>query len=255
MPSSAVTLAQISDCHLFADKSALHCGVNVYDNLKRVLVELSHNRSLDYLVFTGDLSQDHSEASYRHFADLVELANLKVPVYFLPGNHDDEALLNKYLTPPCFHPGKVIEHRDWQVCLLSSKGSTPAGYISEESLLQLKEAVDRDKAQLIFMHHHPVAVGYFIDRHGLTNAGEFWQLTGQLLSIKAVACGHVHRGLTLLPENSDAPLAVYTCPATSIQFDPACDTVSALAQGPGYRLFTLNEGGTITTQVNYLEPC
>ncbi|WDE13018.1 metallophosphoesterase [Thalassomonas haliotis] len=253
MPASAITLAQISDCHLFADKNALHCGVNVYDNLKRVLTELSDNNTLDYLVFTGDLSQDHSEGSYRHFADLVRQANLKVPVYFLPGNHDDETLLNKYLTVPCFHPGKVIEHLRWQVCLLSSKGDTPAGYLSGQSLQQLKQAVNPGKSQLIFMHHHPVAVGYFIDRHGLTNADEFWQLTEKLPSVKAVACGHVHRGLTLLPENSGYPLVVHTCPATSIQFDPDSETVSALAQGPGYRLFTLNEDATVNSRVSYLE--
>ncbi|WP_281556307.1 metallophosphoesterase [Thalassomonas sp. RHCl1] len=253
MSSSVITLAQISDCHLFADKSALHCGVNVYENLQRVLSELSNNHPLDYLVFTGDLSQDHSELSYRHFAELVRQANLKIPVYFLPGNHDDEELLNRFLIPPYFHPAKVIEHSNWQVCLLSSKGDTPAGYLSEQSLQQFKQAVNPDKSQLIFMHHHPVAVGYFIDRHGLTNAEEFWQLTENFPSMKAVACGHVHRGLTLSPENSGYPLVVHTCPATSIQFDPDCETVSALAQGPGYRLFTLNEDTSINTQVNYLE--
>ncbi|WP_236701186.1 metallophosphoesterase [Thalassomonas viridans] len=253
MSSSAITLAQISDCHLFADKSALHCGVNVYNNLKRILTELSRNQALDYLVFTGDLSQDHSELSYQHFAELVQQANLKVPVYFLPGNHDDQALLDKYLTAPHFNRDKVIEHPNWQVCLVNSKGDTPAGFISEQSLGQLAHSVNREKSQLVFMHHHPVAVGYFIDRHGLTNASDFWQLLEQLPSVKAVACGHVHRGLTLLPESSGYPVVVHTCPATSIQFDPDCETVSALAQGPGYRLFTLGEKAALETQVNYLE--
>ena len=67
MSSSAITLAQISDCHLFADKSALHCGINVYDNLKRVLAELSGNPSLDYLVFTGDLSQESQRSFLPEF--------------------------------------------------------------------------------------------------------------------------------------------------------------------------------------------
>lgn len=252
MLSSSIVIAQISDSHLFADKHALHCGANVYQNLQRVLADISENNTISYLVFTGDLSQDHSEQSYKRFVDLVQAAKLSIPVYFLPGNHDEPSQLARHLITPCFNQASAIEHSHWQVFLLNSKSDTPAGYVTDKTLTRLNSAIDNSKSQLIFMHHHPIDVGYFIDRHGLINQQEFWQSITQHSSVKAIACGHIHRGLALLPAQTQRPVPLYTCPATSIQFDPKADTVSALALGPGYRLLTLKPNGDINTELKYL---
>ena len=45
------------------------------------------------------------------------------------------------------------------------------------------------------------------------------------------------------------PVTLYTCPATSIQFDPNVDGVAALAKGPGYRIFQLDADGELNTNV------
>eukprot|EP00487_Bulimina_marginata_P011715 TRINITY_DN7494_c0_g1_i1.p1 TRINITY_DN7494_c0_g1~~TRINITY_DN7494_c0_g1_i1.p1 ORF type:complete len:123 (-),score=17.12 TRINITY_DN7494_c0_g1_i1:69-437(-) len=89
----AFVLAQIIDSHLFADRQGLHHGHNVYDNLIKVLNDIASNPAIDCMVFTGDLTQDHSEQSYQNFANAVQQSQIKIPIYYVAGNHDEPVLL------------------------------------------------------------------------------------------------------------------------------------------------------------------
>ncbi len=240
-------IAQFSDCHLFADKQAKHLGANVWQNFNRVLANIAERNNIDCIVFTGDLTQDHSALSYQHFVNAVEQAKLTMPVYFLAGNHDDRSLLTKYLIAPAFQTNKMINHDFWQIQLLDSKSDTPSGLVSQENLQALTHHIDKNKFQLLMMHHHPVDIGYYIDKHGLLEQGIFWKTIAQLnklnMNIKAIACGHVHRAAHLTKLNID----VYTCPATSVQFGETKEKVGSTL--PGYRLFHLNSDGTIVSNI------
>ncbi len=57
----AFVIAQFSDCHLFADKQTKLLGANVWQNLMLVLADIAQRNDIDCVVFTGDLTQDHSE--------------------------------------------------------------------------------------------------------------------------------------------------------------------------------------------------
>ena len=255
--NNELIIAQISDSHLFAERNGLHHGANVFQNLFAILQDIQQNPAITYVVFTGDLTQDHSDASYQLFAQAVQESKLSIPLYFLSGNHDEPQLLTQFLVNTPFCSNKVIESAYWQIILINSKSETPAGFVDSSTWQMLSEVIDgnkteKSKSQLIFMHHHAIDVGYFIDKHGLINKDEFWQHLEQFPSVKAIACGHVHRGITLLPEQTKRSIPLYTCPATSIQFDPSALTVCALKQGPGYRLFNLTEQGGLTTELRYL---
>ena len=97
------------------------------------------------------------------------------------------------------------------------------------------------------MHHHPVDIGYYIDKHGLLNQDDFWQRIVQInasgRTIKAIACGHVHRASQLLKHHVD----IYTCPATSIQFGQTKEKIGSTV--PSYRLFYLDSDGTINSEI------
>ena len=177
----------------------------------------------------------------------------------MAGNHDDVELLKKYFFEPPFLSDTTINHSHWQIQLIASKSDTPSGFVSEQALKNLQQAIDINKRQLVMMHHHPIDVGYFIDNHGLENKLDFWQAIEKHDNINAIACGHVHRAMTLekastqqLAEGKKS-VTVYTCPATSIQFDPDVDGVAALAKGPGYRLFHLYSNGQLHSDIFYLE--
>lgn len=242
-----LVIAQFSDCHLFADQQAEHLGANVWQNLTRVLADIAQRNNIDYAIFTGDLTQDHTEASYQHFANAVKQAKIAIPVYFIAGNHDDRNLLTKHLIAPEFDTNKTISHDFWQIQLLDSKSDTPSGLVSQSSLQSLSQHIDKRKFQLLMMHHQPVDVGYYIDKHGLLEQDTFWRAITQLnkssMNIKAIACGHVHRAVHLAKLNID----IYTCPATSVQFGDTKEKVDSIL--PSYRLFYLESDGTLSSDI------
>lgn len=257
--SKVFTIAQFSDCHLFATKHGLHYGVNVYQNLLLILESIKNNDVVDIAIFTGDLSQDHSEDSYQLFVEAIIKSAINIPVYHLAGNHDDFALLDKYLVNEPLKSEKLIDSPFWQIALLNSKGETPAGYVDDNSLAQIVTANNTGKHVLLCMHHHPIDVGFGIDKHGLTNKEKFWNTVSCNKKVKAVCCGHVHNGINMkhtFSELSDArpqqrEVLLFTCPATSVEFDKASESVNVTEQGAGYQLISLFPEGEIVSKLIY----
>ncbi|WP_448548383.1 metallophosphoesterase [Thalassotalea fusca] len=243
-------IAQLSDCHLFADVSATHFGAPVYENLVAVLQAIHADDDIDVIIFTGDLTQDHTKASYLNFVDAVKTSKIDKPFYYLAGNHDDWQLLTDCLPCEIFTASKLIESGTWQVLLCDSKSDTPAGFVNHTEYTQWRQAIKPTKFQLVFMHHHPIDVNYFIDRHGLNDKATFWQQVKGFPTIQAIACGHIHNALEIVDDSGEVTL--YTCPATSMQFNKSHDDVSAASTIPGYRTFDLMENGQIHSQVFYV---
>jgi len=251
--TTELSIAQISDCHLFSDFQGEHYGANVFQNLSEVLLHIQSHQLIDAIVFTGDLTQDHTERSYQNFVHSIKQHSINRPVYFVPGNHDDVVYLNKYLVGNPFDQNKVIESKHWQILLLNSKSDTPSGKFKIKEFEAITSTLTNDKFQFCFMHHHPIDVGYFIDRHGLINKSEFWAALGQHGNMKGVACGHVHQGIDIDPESNHRAIPLHTCPATSMQFAPLPETAEALSDvGAGYRMFKFKEDGSYTTDIFYL---
>lgn len=247
--SEEFILIQISDSHLFADKSGLHHNTNVYQNLTKVLNEIKQLAHVDAIVFTGDLTQDHSDRSYLLFAQAFSDSGITTPVYYLAGNHDEPELLKRYLVSSPFCQAKVIETTHWQVILVESKSETPAGKICHQQLEYVANAINVSKSQLLLTHHHPIDVGFFIDRHGLINKQQFQDFIDKFPSIAAIGCGHVHQALTLPMLLKQRTVSLFTCPATSIQFDMTSENACANGQPPGYRIFILAENRIVTDVV------
>ncbi|SET87110.1 metallophosphoesterase [Thalassotalea agarivorans] len=243
-----LSILQISDSHLFAEKDGLHFGASVYNNLVEVL-EYSKQFSLDAIVFTGDLTQDHSEASYQRFVDAFQGADIRIPVYVLPGNHDDSHYLQTVLNDNPFVQANSLKTAYWQCAFTDSTSDTPAGYFDVAQLAEF----DAERHIALFMHHHPVPVGYFIDRHGLKNSASFWPALTEHNNVKLVACGHVHKGLKFSKEDTGLCCNVYTCPATSIEFDKHPADLVAASIRPGLRIWQFYQDGSYTTQCHYLE--
>ncbi|MFB0979481.1 MAG: metallophosphoesterase [Alteromonadaceae bacterium] len=249
--SPVFKIAQITDCHLFSQTDGLHYGANVYQNLVAVLREIKSQTDIQVIVFTGDITQDHSEASYQLFVEAVLNSEINIPFYYLAGNHDEHELLDKYLSVPPFKSDKLINDPNWQVVLLNSKSDTPKGLVTQSDLLALESIVDERKHQLLMMHHHPLDVGYFMDKHGLVNQTQFWQTINKFPSIKGITCGHVHQSLTLY-SNHTPSIPLFTCPATSIQFDTSKTSGASNGQSAGYRIFSLFPGGKVNSDSYFL---
>jgi len=249
--TSVFKIAQISDCHLFSQSDGLHYGANVYQNLISVLQKIKEEPDVEAIIFTGDITQDHSEASYQLFVETVLKSDITLPFYYLAGNHDEHELLDKYLSVPPFSSNKLINEQCWQIVLLNSKSDTPKGLVSQDDLFALEAVINKDKHQFLLMHHHPIDVGYFMDKHGLENQTQFWQTINKHSSIKGIACGHVHQSLTIYSDHTPS-IPLFTCPATSIQFDTSKSSGASNGQGAGYRIFSLFADGQIHSNSCFL---
>ncbi len=250
--SKEFIVVQISDSHLFADTSGLHHDTNVYQNLIKVLQNIKQLPHVDIIVFTGDLTQDHTDASYQLFVQAFNACEIITPVYYLAGNHDEPKLLNHYLASTPFCSEKVIETKHWQILLIESKSDTPAGEVTQQQFSQVANAINAKKSQLLLMHHHPVDVGFFIDQHGLNNQQQFRDFIDAFPSIAAVGCGHIHQALSLPMALTKRMVNLYSCPATSIQFDVTSATVAKNSQGPGFRQFILKADKQLFTDVTFI---
>ena len=244
-----LVVAQFSDSHLFADINGKHHGALVAENLSAVCCDIAQDKQINLAIFTGDLTQDHSEASYQLFVDIVSKHLSHVPVLFLAGNHDDVELLNRYLLDKPFVQGRLFENEHWQFHLINSKSNTPAGLISPIQLAEMTAETNGQKHQFYFMHHHPKDVDYFIDRHGLTDHYHFWQWLANQPNVKGIACGHVHRGMEFSYQAHNLLVPVFTCPATSIQFAKHPSELVAEATQPAYRKLAFHKNGQVSSQV------
>src|SRR5690606_28362210 len=104
--------------------------------------------------------QDESRAGYERFRDSLEPFGL--PVYCIPGNHDDPKLMDELLTRPPFRFGGEARFDGWSLVLLNTfLTGEDAGGLGEQRLRGLDAALKAHRGQhvLIAMHHHPMPMG------------------------------------------------------------------------------------------------
>ena len=110
---------QITDTHLFADRQRDLLGIKTVQSFEAVVAHASKYKKCDAVLSTGDLSQDHSAQSYLDFCYHIKTLNL--PCYWLPGNHDIQAIMLPSLLGEGLARAQVIESEHWQIILLDSQ--------------------------------------------------------------------------------------------------------------------------------------
>lgn len=232
-------LLQITDCHLLADRDANYREVKPYRHLERLLAQVH----VMPLVLTGDLSEDHSVASYQRLREL--LADWPAPVYVLPGNHDDLALMQQVLVGPPFVFAGDIDAGSWRFLLLDTRSDTPAGAFdaASQQLLQcqLAQAEQQGQQVWLFCHHHPKPIGGIIDQFMQLDAAAFCALLDAAPHVKGLSHGHCHHAYV----QQQAHWQLVGCPASSIQYLPRDEWLSVDA-GPKACRYEFHEDGAVT---------
>ncbi|MBT2772842.1 phosphodiesterase [Halomonas sp. ISL-60] len=236
-------VVQITDAHLYADTQARSRAGIPWRQFQQVLSAVVAARP-DIVLFTGDVSQDGSAASYALAVQAME--QLPCPWYWLPGNHDQLELMAA--------ERPMVDQVDmgaWRILLLNTQvEGKPYGELGSERLAKLAEQLEQDgRPTLIAMHHPPVDVGaVWMDAIGLQDRDAFWQLLSQCPQVKIVLFGHVHQAYAEhhslgegLGEGAGEPtIDVYGCPAMADQFLPAAEQFAVdEASRPGYRIVDL----------------
>ncbi|MFM2480384.1 3',5'-cyclic-AMP phosphodiesterase [Celerinatantimonas sp. YJH-8] len=251
-PQGDLRLLQITDTHLFASRGTGLLGINTLDSFKAVLDQIQQDQAeFDWIMATGDLSQDHSERSYQRFAEGI--ACLQRPVLWLPGNHDFNPVMWQTLEQSGISSAKQLVSDHWQLILLDTQvPEKPHGYLAASQLDFLTQALHEypNKHALILMHHQCCPIGcQWLDQHNLKNSDHFYQAIQAHSQVKAILFGHIHQNF----EYQQGGIAFIASPSTCIQFLPLSKDFALDQQQPGYRCLTLHRNGSISTRVKRIE--
>ncbi|HEV7433235.1 MAG TPA: phosphodiesterase [Steroidobacteraceae bacterium] len=245
--SSEPRLLQLSDSHLFGPAEGALRGVVTRRSLETVLRHArAHHWNAEAILLTGDLVND-DPGGYAAVRDL--LGPLGKPVWCLPGNHDDVAIMRAELDQPPFAVGGHHDLGAWRIVMLDScVPGKPYGELSGVELGRLEAALASagDRQVLIGLHHHPVPMGSrWIDSVALKNPEDFFALTDRYAQVRAVLWGHVHQS----HDSRRKGVRLLGTPSTCAQFLPHSDYFAIDSAPPAYRRLTLRADGTIDTEV------
>lgn len=255
MSSAPFLLAQISDLHLKAGGALCYGVVDTAAHLRRCVAHLlSLPQRPDALVATGDLADGGSAAEYALLREL--LAPLGMPVYVIPGNHDERGALRTafadqgYMQQSDHFVQYAIEAHALRIVALDTTiPGAEGGELDEARLdwLHLCLAQAPQRPTVVLMHHPPFPT--FIDcmdRIGLADPGALGLIVSRNPQIERILCGHVHRATQVRWNGTLAS----TCPSTAHQI--ALNVAPAAPGGfvlepPAYQLHAWRPGAGLVS--------
>jgi 3',5'-cyclic AMP phosphodiesterase CpdA len=230
-------IAQITDTHISTpgSRNDLH-----YRTAVHLEAAVAHLNALDprpdAVLATGDLVERGELAEYERLRAL--LAPLAMPIYLIPGNHDDRDNLVRVFDDHHYLPrtGPVQYVIDaWPVRLVAVDTLVPGesgGRVTREQLAWLDAtlAAAPSRPTIVVMHHPPFKTGIVkMDEMGLEGSDALADVIRRHPQVERIACGHLHRSIT----RRFAGTIACTSPATAHQV--------ALDLGPEARLAMVME--------------
>jgi Icc protein len=246
-----VQLLQVTDPHLFGDPATELYGVNTAESLRLTLAAaLADGPAPDAVLVTGDIGDDMSAAAYVHFRRA--LGDCGAPVFCLPGNHDDPALMTRLLNGDGFQYCGRARLGAWAILLLDTHvPGRPHGRLASAELERLDADLHefRGLPVLVCLHHPPVPVGSaWLDGVGLLNGSAFFDVIDRHANVRCVLAGHVHQEF----DQQRGAVRMLASPSTCAQFMPREERCVMDRRPPGYRRLALHADGSLTTHVSWL---
>lgn len=243
---------QFSDTHLFADEQAKLYDLNTAETLSAVLDHARHaDNQASLAVVTGDLVQDESEQGYQCFER--QLSSLKIPVYCIPGNHDDPEILTRTLQGGEVQVLKSVIYQQWQLLFLDTTVlGKVGGRLDRQQADQLRQCLMRypNMPTIVFMHHPPLPTGmqWLDDGQILEQPEELFLVLDQFPQMRGVCWGHAHQA----HESSRHLVKLLGCPSTMVQFKPDCQQFTLDTLAPAYRWLDCHADGRLDSGVIYV---
>lgn len=252
-------LGQITDAHVRSD--GLLAGKV---NTARMLAQgISHLASLvpppDVVLMTGDLVDKGTESEYQVVREL--LTPLDIPLYMIPGNHDDRDALRAVFSDHAylFQGGPFINYvvEDFPLRLVALDTFAPgrgSGALCEARLawLDARLGEDRSRPTVIIMHHPPFATGIgHMDAVGLSGKEALAQVITRYSNVERILCGHVHRPIHVRFAGTIASTAPSN--AHQIPLDLRVDAPSVFVmEPPACMVHTWIEGTGLVSHISYI---
>lgn len=252
-------LAQISDMHVCAPGRLLGRAIDTAGFLARAVAHLNAlDPRPDLVLATGDLVDEGQAEQYAHLRSL--LAPLAMPVYLVPGNHDDREALVAAFPDHAYLPRQgflqyAVEGLPVRLLVLDTLiPGEPGGRICDERrawlAARLAEAPDRPTA--LVMHHPPFATGLaYMDEMGLDGADALAEVVRRHPQVERVLCGHLHRPI----QTRWAGTVASTAPSTAHQVTLDLREDGPLAfsmEPPACQLHLWRAGAGLVSHLSYI---
>lgn len=196
-------LIQITDTHILPPGEVLYDEVDTELHLAKTVERINRMRPVpDVVMITGDLVEKGDKAGYQHFLELIK--PLKMPVYVLPGNHDNPQTMTEVFAGTSHFPVNdntfqyAVEDLPFRILALNSRSNgSELPELDEQRLSWLTRELDQsDKPTLIALHHPPMTTGIeLIDMGGSDWFKGFKSALAEHNHVKLVICGHCHTDL------------------------------------------------------------
>jgi 3',5'-cyclic AMP phosphodiesterase CpdA len=210
-------IAQLSDTHIKDGQD---------EPSQRLQAAVAHLLRLparpDVVLITGDCTDTGSASEYATFREL--LRPLPMPVYLIPGNHDNRERLTAAVGPQgeAALPGFVqyaVEAGPLRLLALDTLLPGQDGGLLDEPRLQWLDARlgESSKPALIFLHHPPFQTGLrAYDQMNLAGAEALATVVARYPQVERLVAGHVHTAML----RRFAGTLAQTCPSTLHQLQP-----------------------------------
>ncbi len=250
--ASAIKIIQLTDTHLFKQEKGKLLGLETEKSLNAVVEHIANSDPVDAILATGDLAQDGSHEAYNKLSSI--LCELKTPVFWLAGNHDNLAVMSKSLINKNVYSQKRVLLGNWQIILLNTNVPGKVyGKLSAPELDFLHSALTDKPSHytMVALHHQPVRYdSKWLDGIGLRNSAEFFAVLARHNNVRSVVWGHVHQEFL----RKMGVVQLFSTPSTCVQFEPKSIEFEAGKQDPGYRRFKLFPDGEIESEVIRTRP-
>jgi 3',5'-cyclic AMP phosphodiesterase CpdA len=246
-------LLQLSDLHIREPGRLAYGRLDTAPYLSQAVATILRLPQQPHaVVITGDLCDFGRAAEYDHLRTL--LAPLSMPVYLLPGNHDDREQLrasfpeHAYLGRSGFVQFSLAVGGLQLVALDTVVPGADEGRLCPERLQWLSDTLDaqRDRPVVIAMHHPPFStlIGHMDAIGLLQGAPELEALVARHPNVERVICGHLHRSIQV---RFGGTLALTVpSPAHQVCLDLAANAPSAWTlEPPGFGLHALSDSGQL----------
>jgi Icc protein len=252
-------LAQLTDLHIREPGRLAYGRLDTAPYLRAAVQTLNALPQRPHaVVLTGDLTDFGRAAEYEHLAGM--LAPLAMPLYLLPGNHDERVQLRRsFVRHTYLGDGEFVqysvslgEHALRLVALDTVDSGMPSGRLCGKRLQWLADTLQRHRGEsmVIAMHHPPfeTLIGH-MDRIGLLEGADaLAEILAAHPEVERVICGHLHR--TIFSRFGGTVVSTAPSPAHQVCLDLAPEAPSAWnLEPPGFHLHAWSGPGCLATHV------
>jgi len=199
-----VLIAQITDLHVTEPGALIEAVVDANAMLRAAVDYLNQlDPRPEAVVATGDLADRGRPEEYAILREL--LAPLDIPIYLLPGNHDERGPLTATFADHTYLPRDggplcwvIDDHPVRIVGLDTTEVERHDGVLDDARIEWLDGTLGArpEAPTMIAMHHPPFDTGvWWMDCVGLRDRERFQETVRRHPQVRRVISGHVHRAV------------------------------------------------------------